>query len=74
MDLFERMVSEHLDHPWYAIGRCVYCGPCEVRLYQGHVPPDHPVYEPPKKPNPVNKMRDRWGMDERPSRSWRSDE
>lgn len=36
-----RMLGEHDDHPWKQVGRCVYCGTCGVRLFQGRVPPGH---------------------------------
>jgi len=26
--------------PWRQVGRCVYCGSCDVRLYQGRVAKD----------------------------------
>jgi hypothetical protein len=58
----------HADHPWYRVGRCVYCGPCGARLYQGAVPPDHPIYTPPRQALPSDDMRRKWGMDERSSR------
>jgi hypothetical protein len=32
------MVSSCSGHPWRQVGRCVYCVPCGVRLYQGILP------------------------------------
>lgn len=31
------LIAEHTDHEWEQVGRCVWCKPCSVRLYQGEV-------------------------------------
>jgi hypothetical protein len=36
-DLFDELAS-HADHQMKQIGRCVYCVPCNARLYQGRAP------------------------------------
>lgn len=41
-------VANHIKHPWRQVGRCVYCGPCGVRLYSGIIPDKHP-----KEPKPI---------------------
>lgn len=33
-------VGDHVDHEWRKEGRCVYCVPCGLRLYQGGIPKD----------------------------------
>lgn len=33
-------LEEHRPHKWEEIGPCVYCADCNVRLYQGTLPPD----------------------------------
>jgi hypothetical protein len=53
-------IQPHEEHPWRAIGRCVYCGPCGVRLYQGTMPKDHEVYKPPYRPTEADRMREAW--------------
>lgn len=64
-EALERPFREHGEHPWHQVGRCVYCGPCGVRLYQGTMPPDHEVYRPPRKPSVGDRMmalkRERYG-------------
>jgi len=60
-EALERPFKEHGDHPWHQIGRCVYCGPCGVRLYQGTMPPDHEVYKRPYQPTAADEMLKRWG-------------
>ena len=30
-------IRAHVDHVWSQVGPCVYCEPCNVRLYQGQV-------------------------------------
>lgn len=35
---FEAVLKEHEDHEWTEIAPCVYCVPCNVRLYQGTLP------------------------------------
>lgn len=57
----DEMLTEHGEHPWHQVGRCVYCGPCHTRLYQGTLPEDHPVWKPPRKPTAADKMREKWG-------------
>lgn len=57
------ILARHSEHPWYQIGRCVYCGPCGERLYQGTLPKDHPVWTSPKKISKADEMRARWGME-----------
>jgi hypothetical protein len=32
-------LSFHADHKWAQKSRCVYCETCQVRLYQGKLPP-----------------------------------
>ena len=59
-------IEKHSNHPWIKYGRCVYCGPCGVRLGQGNIPKDHPIYVPPKKPHvddSSDKIRKLWGKD-----------
>lgn len=34
----EPKLSDHAKHPWQQRGACVYCVPCELRLYQGKLP------------------------------------
>lgn len=65
-------VEPHLDHAWKQVGRCVYCGPCNVRLYDGRIPQDHPQLVPPKRSSSptTEAMRARWNMDTRPGGSW----
>jgi hypothetical protein len=54
-------IAEHEDHPWRQVGRCVYCGPCGVRLYQGTIPKDHPIAPaPPRRDDPATEMLRRW--------------
>ena len=31
-------LREHAEHEWETRGRCVYCRPCNVRLYAGGLP------------------------------------
>ena len=31
------MISDHVDHDWEQIDKCVYCIPCKIRLYQGRL-------------------------------------
>lgn len=57
------MLDAHSQHPWRKIGRCVYCGPCGVRLYQGDLPDGHPVWTPPRRKTAADEMRERWGKD-----------
>lgn len=56
------LIDAHSDHPWHVISRCVYCGPCGLRLFQGRVPDGHPVYTPPPSQSvkASNAMRERW--------------
>lgn len=61
-EALEERLTEHAEHPWHQVGRCVYCGPCRERLYQGTMPETHPVWVPPKKPQPPS-LREKWGMD-----------
>ena len=42
----EDLIGPHEHHPWHQVGRCVYCGPCGTRLYQGTAPDDHPRWTP----------------------------
>lgn len=61
---FEAHLTAHADHPWHVVGRCVFCGPCGTRLYQGTMPSDHPVWEPPavaRRRTAADEMRARWG-------------
>jgi hypothetical protein len=53
-EAIERPFREHGEHPWHQVSRCVYCGPCGVRLYQGTMPTDHVVYVPPRKPRKMS--------------------
>lgn len=57
------MLDAHQAHPWHQVGRCVFCGPCNVRLYQGTVPADHPRWVKPfdRSKDPASRMLDRWG-------------
>ena len=61
IEAIDRPIREHGEHPWEQIGRCVYCGPCQVRLYQGRIPEGHPV-APRRPPGPTeaDRMRERW--------------
>lgn len=60
---FGSMFTEHADHPWEQVGRCVFCVPCSTRLYQGTIPAGHPVGQRPSKPprNLLAEFRARWG-------------
>ena len=59
---FDRMLTEHQEHEWRQIGRCVYCQPCNVRLYQGTLPKDRkPAPSRPVEPSATTEMRKRWG-------------
>lgn len=31
------MIADHVDHEWIQSDKCVYCLPCQVRLYQGRL-------------------------------------
>ena len=31
-------IQPHEQHSWKQVGRCVWCEPCGVRLYQGTIP------------------------------------
>lgn len=53
-------LNPHIDHPWVQVGRCVICGPCGVRLYQGTIPDDHVVYVPPPPRSLLTEFRSRW--------------
>jgi hypothetical protein len=71
-DFVHEIVRPHLDHEWHKVGRCVYCGPCNQRLYEGQLPPGHPVWTPPKRKRASTvgeDMRARWDMDSRPGGS-----
>ena len=59
----EQHIAPHMDHPWEKIGRCIYCGPCGTRLYQGTIPRGHPIFDTPKpkRQSQADQMRDRWG-------------
>jgi len=59
---FDSMLAEHEEHEWRQIGRCVYCQPCNVRLYQGTLPKSRKPL-PTKMPEPTatTEMRARWG-------------
>lgn len=66
LEAFRAILAEHAEHPWEQIGRCVYCGPCRKRLFQGTFDPSkHETFVRPKQKSPANQMRERWGMDER---------
>jgi len=59
---FDNMLAEHQEHEWRQIGRCVYCQPCNVRLYQGTLPPNRkPKRSAPVEPPATTEMRKRWG-------------
>lgn len=65
---FNPDIWDHVEHPWRAVGRCVYCGECTgVRLYQGTIPYHHPsvVASGNLTPKETKDMRERWGMDKR---------
>lgn len=32
------MLMDHVDHEWKLVKPCVYCVPCNLRLYQGSIP------------------------------------
>lgn len=40
------LLNEHAEHPWHQVGRDVYCGPCDVRLYRGRMLRTHAVWHP----------------------------
>jgi len=64
VEALERPSKEHGDHKWHQVGPCVWCGPCGVRLYQGTMPKDHPVWCEPiqqRRATDADKMRERWG-------------
>ena len=65
-EAIERHFAAHEDHPWHAVGRCVYCGPCGVRLYQGTMPSDHEVWRPPPRRTRADEMlalrKERYGI------------
>jgi|SRR5215471_2140501 len=65
MALFEAVMAEHMEHEWEQLGRCVWCWPCGVRLYQGRVPDDHPMHVRVRGRSMADQMRERWGMDTR---------
>ena len=33
-------LADHVDHEWREVGRCVYCVPCGLRLFQGKIAKD----------------------------------
>lgn len=61
----DELIEAHMDHPWHIVGRCVYCGPCGLRLYAGRIPEDHPIYRPPpsRSKTAARTMRERWNKD-----------
>lgn len=62
---FDKMLAEHQDHEWRQIGRCVYCQPCNERLYQGTLPPEKKGKARPRpEPPATTEMRKRWGKSE----------
>jgi len=67
IEAIDKHFREHQDHAWHQVGRCVYCGPCGVRLYQGKIPEDHEVWvdRRPRKPSIGDEMmrmkRERYG-------------
>jgi hypothetical protein len=38
MSSLDEMLAPHLEHEWREVPPCVYCVPCDVRLYQGSIP------------------------------------
>lgn len=62
------MDTDHEQHPWEQIGRCVYCATCGERLYQGTIPKGHPVgryqdkQSKPKQPTLIEQFRERWRL------------
>jgi len=59
---FDSMLAEHAAHEWRQIGRCVYCQPCNIRLYQGTLPPERKGRKrAPVEPASTTEMRARWG-------------
>ena len=34
----QEIIEQHRDHEWREVPPCVYCVPCDVRLFQGSIP------------------------------------
>lgn len=34
----DELIEEHRDHEWKEVHPCVYCVPCNIRLYHGSLP------------------------------------
>jgi hypothetical protein len=40
IDSWLATIKSHEPHEWQQVGPCVYCVPCNIRLYQGTLPED----------------------------------